>query len=103
MARVVKWTNAAWADLSAVADHIARDSDYYAASFVREVRDAARSLRHFAERGNTVPELEDPAVRELYIRQYRLIYQVGKKQVFILGFIHGARDLAALWKKKRPK
>jgi len=44
MDRKVKWTEAAWTDLEEVSDYIARDSEYYAASFVREVRDAARAI-----------------------------------------------------------
>ena len=103
MARSVKWTTAAWIDLADLADYIAKDSEYYAATFVREVRDAARSLRQFAERGTIVPELDDPSVRELYIGQYRLTYEISKRKVFILGLIHGARDLASLWKNRRRR
>jgi hypothetical protein len=29
---------------------------------------------------------------------YRLILEVHEKTVYILGLIHGARDLAALWR-----
>jgi hypothetical protein len=30
---------------------------------------------------------------------YRLIYQVEERSVHVIGFIHGSRDLWALWKK----
>ena len=50
MARKVEWTKVAWSDLEGVSDYIAKDSRYYAAAFVREVRDAARSLIYLAER-----------------------------------------------------
>lgn len=50
MARKVKWTEIAWGDLVEVSDYIAKDSHYYAAGFVREVCDAARSLSYMAER-----------------------------------------------------
>jgi plasmid stabilization system protein ParE len=65
MARNVKWADAAWSDLQNIADYIARDSRYYAASFVREVRNAARSLERFAKKGREVPELGDSTVRQL--------------------------------------
>lgn len=100
MAKTVKWTEAAWLDLEAAADFISKDSKYYAAAFVREIREAARSLRYFPERGAIVTEFDDPDIREIYIRNYRLIYQVTTKKVFILGFIQGARNLAALWKRE---
>jgi plasmid stabilization system protein ParE len=41
MAREVVWTEPAWGDLVAAADHIARDSVNYAATFVQEIREAA--------------------------------------------------------------
>ncbi|MBU1744225.1 MAG: type II toxin-antitoxin system RelE/ParE family toxin [Proteobacteria bacterium] len=39
-------------------------------------------------------------MRELFLKNYRLIYQVTPHAVFILAFIHGARDLAGLWKQE---
>ncbi len=101
MARKVTWTETAWIDLEEVADYIGKDSPHYAGAFVREVRDAARSLAHIAERGRTVPEFNDPSIRELFVRSYRLIYQVTGQTVHIVGFIHGARDLSALWERER--
>lgn len=103
MARRVRviWTEAAWTDLEAAADYIARDSAYYAAAFVHEVREAARSLAHLAERGRIVPEFRYARIRELFVRDYRLIYQVGQRAVHVLAFIHGARDVRTLWEREK--
>lgn len=101
MAREVRWTESAWGDLEEVGEYITRDSPHYAAAFIREVRDAARSLAYLAERGRTVPEFNDPTIRELFVSSYRLIYQVTEQAVFILGFIHGARDLWAIWDREK--
>ena len=91
MAREVVWTSPAWDDLEAAAEYIARDSMYYAAAFVREVKEASESLSEMAERGQIVPEFRDPSIRELLVRPYRLVYRVGGEQVIILAVIHGAR------------
>lgn len=91
MARQVIWTRPALEDLEEVASRIAHDSETYAASFVREVREAALSLGEFAERGQVVPEFRDPTVRELLIRPYRLVYEIIGDQVLLVGLIHGAR------------
>jgi plasmid stabilization system protein ParE len=96
----VVWTYTAWTDLDAVAEFIARDSPYYAAAFVRDVRDSARTLAQMAARGRIVPEIGDANIRELIIQNYRMIYQVEKTRVAILAFVHGARDLQALWAKR---
>lgn len=101
MARRLKWTESAWADLEEIAEYIARDSRYYAAAFVRELRTAASSLADLAERGRVVPELESPSIREIFVQRYRIIYKVSSETVFILGVIHGARELLALWDKDR--
>lgn len=96
MARRVTWTTPAWQDLEKAADYIATDSQHYAAALVREARDAARSLRLFANRGRIVPEVVKPEIRELFVGRYRLIYRVNPNTVEILAFIHGARDLRRL-------
>ena len=91
------WTETAWLDLKTTADHIAEDSPAYAASFVREIRDAARSLRSFPNRGRRVPELDDESLRELLIHNQRLIYFVSDGSVHVVGLIHAARDLESFW------
>ncbi|MBI4722116.1 MAG: type II toxin-antitoxin system RelE/ParE family toxin [Candidatus Stahlbacteria bacterium] len=101
MAQRVKWTEVDWSDIERVADYIAKDSPYYAAAFVREVRDIARSLAYLSERGRTLPEFGDPTVRELFVKKYRLIYQVRGQTVYVIGFIHGSRDLLMLWEQEK--
>jgi len=103
MARKIKWAEIAWKDLEEAADYIAKDSPYYAASFVKNTRDAARSLENLADRGSIVPEFNNSSIRELFVRNYRMIYRVTKDVIYIIGFIHGARDLWALWEREdRP-
>ena len=103
MARKVKWAEVAWSDLQEAADYIAKDSPHYAGAFVREARDAARSLVYLAERGRIVPEFNNPSIRELLVSSYRMIYQVTEEVVYVIGLIHGARDLWALWEEEeRP-
>lgn len=96
----VVWTQAAWDDLEEVVTYIAKDSSHYAAAFAREVKAASRTLSHFAERGRVVPELNNPGIREILVRHYRLIYSPTEQVVHILGFVHGARDLGVLWDRE---
>lgn len=100
MAWKVKWTSVAWNDLEFLADFISKDSSYYAASFVQEIKMASRSLKTFAERGRVVPEFGRPDVRELFVGNYRLIYQVTQEIVSILALVHGSRDIRLLWQKR---
>jgi plasmid stabilization system protein ParE len=100
MARKIIWTQSAWNDLEETAEYIAKDSIHYAAATIRQCRDAARSLIYLSERGRIVPEFNDPRIRELIVANYRLIYQLKEEAVYIVGFIHGARDLWALWSRE---
>jgi toxin ParE1/3/4 len=81
MAREVAWAESASDDLAEIASYITKDSEFYAAAVVRELIDAARSLDLFAQRGRVVPEYRDPSIRELLVRDYRLVYEVGEAVV----------------------
>ncbi|MBI4725692.1 type II toxin-antitoxin system RelE/ParE family toxin [candidate division TA06 bacterium] len=99
MARKVIWSYEATEDLDALAEYIAKDSLFYAAAVAQEILDVSRSLNDFSERGRIVPELGNPKIRELIIRDYRLIYSIEQVRVVIVALVHGARDLKALWEK----
>ena len=57
---------------------------------------AAASLSEFPDRGRRVVEFDDPAVRELIVDSYRLIYRVRPRRLSVLAFVHKSRDLARL-------
>lgn len=50
-------------------------------------------------RGRVVPELDDETVREIFVRQYRLVCRVKEEGIYLIGVIHGARDLGALFRR----
>jgi plasmid stabilization system protein ParE len=103
MARKIIWSFEATDDLKAIADYIAKNSAFYATAFVLDIRDASRSLKEFSERGRIVPEFSNPNIRELFVKEYRLIYSIEESSVIILGIIHGKRDLKSLWEKEQRK
>ncbi|MBP9144789.1 MAG: type II toxin-antitoxin system RelE/ParE family toxin [Thermoanaerobaculia bacterium] len=49
-----------------------------------------------------VPELRDAAIREVFVGSYRLVYRILQNRVEVLAIVHGARDLAALWRGDTP-
>ena len=100
MVRKVIWTDLALADLRQVGHYIGRDSNTHALPFVRKAVRSAKSLASSAELGCVVAEWNDLSIREKLIGKYRLIYHVMDDAVYVIGFIHGARDLAALWKRE---
>lgn len=101
MALIVRWSETAWDDVDQIVEFIAQDSPSYAVAFVRQARDLARSLKSFPNRGRVVPEIGTSTIREVPLGSHRMIYRVAKETVDVLGIVHGARDLAALWERER--
>jgi hypothetical protein len=48
-----------------------------------------------------VPEFGDQSIRELFLGSHRMIYQVTTHGVFIIGLVHGDRDLSAMWLREK--
>lgn len=90
--RDVVWAESARDALDAVIGYIAQDSQQAAAQVLDEALRTGATLATFAERGRVVPELNDPAIREVFVYQYRLQYEVGEARVLVVAFLHGARD-----------
>lgn len=95
----IEWTEPAVADLSAIRDYIARDSEPYATRFIARILAAVEKLRKLPEMGRRVPEADQPDVREILFQSYRIIYRVRPERVQILTVFHGSRDLT----RKDPK
>jgi plasmid stabilization system protein ParE len=92
----IEWTESAVASLIDTVEYIARDSPSYGAALAVRAERMANSLSELPERGRRVGEFGDPAVRELAVDSYRLIYRVRPGKVTLLAFVHKSRDLAHL-------
>ena len=89
----IAWSLLAENDLNEIIDNIAQDSLEYALSFYEQVREKVESLTQFPKMGRKVPELDDPNIRELILRNYRLIYRIFGDKVQIVRLFHGSRIL----------
>ena len=90
--REVIWTTSARNELDDIVGYIAKDAPLSALAFLEEVLAAADTLATLAKRGRMVPELQNPSIRELFIKHYRLLYEIEDRAVYVLGLIHGARE-----------
>ena len=88
----VRWTRQAAGDLTAITEFIAQDSPHYASLFVIDVLTVVERLDCFPESGRIVSEKHDPAIREIILGNYRIIYRV-RDGVDLLTIYHGARLL----------
>jgi len=87
----IEWSSKAENDLNEIIDYIAQDSLEYALSFYEQVRERVENLIQFPKMGRIVPELDEPNLRELILRNYRIIYRISGKRIQIVRIIHGSR------------
>ncbi len=100
--RRVVWANSARIALDEVVEYVTREPRESAIHVLTRVLETAASLSTLPERGRVVPELSDPAIRELFIYRYRLLYRISDDVVVIVAFLHGARDFAA-WRRSQSE
>jgi len=74
-------------------EFIAIDSEYYASSFASEIYEKADTLTTLFNRGRIVPEISKDNIREIFIGDYRMVYDIGNDNIHIIAIIHGRRDL----------
>jgi plasmid stabilization system protein ParE len=80
-------------DLENIVTFIARDNPGRARTFGNELIDRALATAAFPELGRVVPEIGEPAVREIIHGAYRIIYEIfsDRETIYVLRFWHGAR------------
>ena len=88
----VIWSPSALDDVDAIAEYIARDSVDQAAIFAARLIDATDRLTDFPQSGRVIPEISNPACREILVGPYRIMYRIENDDVWITGIIHGARN-----------
>jgi toxin ParE1/3/4 len=96
--REVVWAESARHALDEVVTYIAQHSRPAAVDVLEATIEAAASLATLSARGRLVPETNDPAIREIFVFRYRLMYRVEHARVVVVAFVHGARDFAT-WRR----
>ncbi|MCE5279513.1 MAG: type II toxin-antitoxin system RelE/ParE family toxin [Planctomycetaceae bacterium] len=89
----IRWTLQAAEDFDSAAAFIAADSAHYAEIFVDDVFAAIDRLALFPQSGRIVPESGDPAIREVILGNFRLVYRLEADAITILTIYHGSRLL----------
>ena len=90
--RVLLWTLQARADLAAISVFISQDSPHYASVIIARLIAATDRLVPFPESGRTVPEFENPLIREVVLKPYRIVYRlVGVDEIHVLTVHHASQ------------
>jgi toxin ParE1/3/4 len=79
-------------DLKSITAYISKHAGPEIANrFGNQLIDCALTLASLPERGRVVPEIGQPAIREIIFRSYRIVYRVQPGLVEIIRFWHAAR------------
>ena len=89
----VIWSPLAVTRVREATEYIERDKPGAARRWAEEIFTKVSRLAEFPNSGRVVPELDRQEVRELVHGNYRIVYRVEAKSVFILTVRHGRRLL----------
>ena len=83
------WTDLAISRLSEIHHYISLDSPFEADKWMGKLLNYSKRLEAFPESGRIVPEInERKDLRELLFGNYRIVYKIENKNVFVLTIRH---------------
>lgn len=91
----VEFTKSAEGDIGEIWAYIAGDSPERASKFIRELENQIGLLEGFPQRFPLIPENDFLGTehRHLIFGNYRTLYRISGKNVYILRILHGSRLL----------
>lgn len=91
-------------DLSELYEFISlNDSPRKAEHVLKQIEKSFSTLTEFPDRGVYPKELLNLGIREyreIFFKPYRIIYQIIKKNVYVLLIVDGRRDMQALLQRR---
>lgn len=79
-------------ELESIKLYISKDSIYYANKTANEIIDKTVNLSIFPYMGRKIPEYNNPNLREIIYKSYRILYKVNSN-IYILNIFHHARNI----------
>ena len=76
----VWWTERAQDDLAAIHAFVSQNSPHYATVVVDRLITAVDQIPAFPVSGRAVPEFDNPSVREIIRKPYRIVYRLVSEQ-----------------------
>jgi len=81
----IYWSPLAVDRLENIFKYISKEDNDAAYKLVSKILKKVETLSKFPERGRKVPEANREEVREVFETEYRIIYRVEAKKVFVLS------------------
>ncbi len=90
------WSPQSLRDLESIRNYVAADSPHYAALVVERIIQGVERLTSFPESGRVVPERNDPQLREVIVKPYRVVYRLRPGVAEIATVFRASRMLPEL-------
>ena len=84
----VAWSYVALGNLIETNKYIASENPEAARKVINDIVEAGNKIKAFPENGRIVPELRRKNVREVFCYEYRIIYRIESKRIFVLTVLH---------------
>ena len=92
----VSWSYVALGNLIETNKYIASENPEAARKVINDIFEAGNKIKAFPEKGRIVPELRRKNIREVFCYEYRIIYRIESKRIYVLTVLH----MKQLLKKK---
>lgn len=92
----ISWTEPALQDAEEIRAFIGKDSDIYAIRVLEKIFETVENLNEYPQLGRVVPEFGNEDIREIFVFNYRIIYNIQHDIITVLTIVHSARDLKSL-------
>jgi toxin ParE1/3/4 len=81
-------------DLEAIVRYVALSNPEAAVKLGQRLLDKAKELSLFPFKGQKVPEFDNPNIRQVILKPYRIVYRIeeDKRQIGIARFWHSSQE-----------
>ena len=84
----VAWSYVALGNLIEANKYISSENPEVARKGINDISDTGNKIKEFPEKGRIVPEIRRKNVREVFYFEYRIIYRIETRRIFILTVRH---------------
>ena len=80
----IVWSPLSFERLENIYEFISDKDPVAAKNLINRIFERVESLNKYPERGRKVPEINRDEIREVFVSEYRIIYQIEPKKISIL-------------------
>jgi toxin ParE1/3/4 len=89
----IAWSYVALGNLIETNKYISSENPEAPRKVINDIYDTGNKIKEFPEKGRIVPEIRRNNIREVFCLEYRTIYRIESKRIFILTIRHMKQKL----------